>query len=67
MKYIKVCPRGFANEYIIYAIPDDKMPEFKEEYGDLENQEGNSGYTVIYKNPAQWVINSAVPWNDRNF
>jgi hypothetical protein len=65
MKYVKVCPRGFANEYTIYVITNEEWGEYIEECGNLENEEG-SGYTVEYKNPAQWVINRAIPWKDRS-
>lgn len=66
MIYAKVCPRGFANEYTIFAIPEDKIKEFEHEYGDLEDRE-EGGYTHIYKNPEQWVKNRAVKWEDRDW
>ena len=66
MIYAKVSPRGFANEYTIFAIPEAKMPEFEREYDDLEDRE-ESGYTHVYKDPEQWVKNRAVAWEDRDW
>jgi hypothetical protein len=64
--YAKVCPRGFSNEFTIFAIPAEKMTEFQDQYGDLEDSE-NGGYTIVYKDPRQWVKNCAVSWEDRNW
>ena len=64
--YAKVSPRGFANEYVIFAIPQVDMGEFEAEYGDLEDR-GDGGFTHVYKNPQQWVKNLAVAWADRHW
>lgn len=36
-QYLLVCPRGFANETTIYAVPSDKIAEAEAAYDDYEN------------------------------
>lgn len=66
MTYIKVSPRGFANEYTIFAVSHEEMPEFEAEYGNLED-ENEGGHTHKYNNPEQWVKNAAIKWADRHW
>ena len=64
-KYLKVSPRGFANEVIYYVVPADKVDEANREYAYFEDT-ADGGYACwtddkIARRP--WV---AVKWADRN-
>lgn len=64
--YNEVCPRGFANEFVIFKIKSEQeAAEFSAEYGNLENT-GGGGYANTNISPAgHW--NKVVDWADRHW
>jgi hypothetical protein len=64
-RYIKVNPRGFANEYTIYRVPADKVAEAEAEYDGFEDRADQGGYTAWVDAPtSRW---DAVDWADRRW
>ena len=63
-RYLKVCPRGFANEITYYRVPLDKVAEAEAEYAGYEDDVTRGGYTcwTLDKRARKACIN----WSDRD-
>lgn len=60
-KYLKVCPRGFANEITYYAVPDN-MPDADKEFDYLYDQ---GGYAEWSRDIEARQPGVAINWTDR--
>ena len=63
-RYLKVSPRGFANETVIFRVPEDRVAEAEAEYAGYEDDVDRGGWTA-------WVTGQvdprdAVDWADRH-
>lgn len=63
-KYLKVCPRGFANEYVILRVPSEKVSEANAQFDGYENDVERWGYTAWVDAPTDPCL--AVDWADRH-
>lgn len=64
-KYLKVSPRGFANEYTIFRVPQDMVREAESVFAGLDDDIDRGGHACWVSAPYDPM--SAVDWADRAF
>ena len=64
-KYLKYCPRGFANEVTYFAVPEDKISEADALFAGFEDH-ADGGYVQWTTDNRSHAPGVAVEWADRN-
>lgn len=68
IRFLKVSPRGFANEIIYFAVPaglaDEAAAEFEHRFADSPR---TSGYAEWTKDSDARIPGVAIDWADRAF
>ena len=62
-KYLKINPRGFANEFVVLRVPADKVTEAEAQFADFEDDTSRGGFTNWVAAPLDPL--DAVDWVDR--
>ena len=64
-KFLKISPRGFANETITLRIPADKVAEAEAYFANYEDDVERGGHTAWVSAPADPM--DAIDWADRAY
>lgn len=67
VRYFKVSPRGFANEYVIFRVPLDKIDDVNKQFADFDDRAdgGHSNWVDSAEMTGRGGV--AVEWEDRAY